>query len=76
MTPGHDGKPVDVSHTEKLDSEKHDWKRIPGSNVSYVCSKCGTIGNLSVHSPAVEGAPVTSVKASCEAVVTAAVMES
>ena len=56
--------------------EKHDWKRIPGSNVSYVCSKCGTIGNLSVHSPTTEDVPVTSVKGTCEAVVTAAVMES
>lgn len=55
----------------------HDWTRLPGSNVSFVCLKCGMLGSHPIHSPH-QGdevpRPVTAEP--CEVIVATSVMKS
>ena len=32
-----------------LDSNMHDWGKLNGSNVTYVCKKCGVLGHVNKY---------------------------
>lgn len=61
---------------EKQESMGHAWERIAGSNITYRCSKCGTLGTSPTLSYSEEWEPVSLKSDACEIVFTTAVMES